>query len=185
MSDGYLELKQGGRDSPQGLRRHRCRRRPQGIADGKTIKATLGKHFEGCNATHQMKKTDPGSLKEFRDTQRIPVSDARLRRESVPAALLPPGSTPRRFVTCSTGAGPSGSRAQDQVQALTLPGRDIYAAEKGSWAPGGGHHRITSDGAHGQSVARPPNASGEDRAQMIPSFPTRPPSGWTPGSKSL
>ncbi|MCZ4590667.1 pyruvate dehydrogenase (acetyl-transferring), homodimeric type, partial [Rhodococcus opacus] len=41
-----------------------------------TIKGyTLGKHFEGRNATHQMKKLTLDDLKNFRDLQRIPISD--------------------------------------------------------------------------------------------------------------
>ena len=44
-----------------------------------TIKGyTLGKHFEGRNATHQMKKLTLEDLKYFRDLQRIPISDAEL-----------------------------------------------------------------------------------------------------------
>ncbi|MCF8570862.1 pyruvate dehydrogenase (acetyl-transferring), homodimeric type [Gordonia sp. HY002] len=52
-----------------------------------TIKGyTLGEHFEGRNATHQMKKMTLDDLKAFRDTTRVPISDAQL--ESDP--YLPP-----------------------------------------------------------------------------------------------
>ncbi|MFW0791792.1 pyruvate dehydrogenase (acetyl-transferring), homodimeric type [Gordonia sp. CPCC 205333] len=45
----------------------------------KTIKGyTLGTHFEGRNATHQMKKLTLDDLKAFRDTNRIPITDAQL-----------------------------------------------------------------------------------------------------------
>ncbi|MEB3367847.1 pyruvate dehydrogenase (acetyl-transferring), homodimeric type [Saccharopolyspora mangrovi] len=45
----------------------------------KTIKGYgLGPHFEGRNATHQMKKLTLDDLKLFRDSLRIPISDERL-----------------------------------------------------------------------------------------------------------
>ncbi|TXG91469.1 pyruvate dehydrogenase (acetyl-transferring), homodimeric type [Rhodococcus rhodnii] len=52
-----------------------------------TIKGyTLGKHFEGRNATHQMKKLTLDDLKAFRDVQRIPISDEELEKDP----YLPP-----------------------------------------------------------------------------------------------
>ncbi|MEI2764122.1 MAG: pyruvate dehydrogenase (acetyl-transferring), homodimeric type [Dermatophilaceae bacterium] len=45
----------------------------------KTIKGwSLGSHFAGRNATHQMKKLTLQDLKEFRDTLHIPISDEQL-----------------------------------------------------------------------------------------------------------
>ncbi len=45
----------------------------------KTIKGwTLGSHFEGRNATHQMKKLTVDDLKKFRDTLHIPIDDEQL-----------------------------------------------------------------------------------------------------------
>ena len=46
----------------------------------------LGSHFEGRNATHQMKKMTLDDLKLFRDTMRIPISDAQLEENP----YLPP-----------------------------------------------------------------------------------------------
>ncbi|WP_299577004.1 pyruvate dehydrogenase (acetyl-transferring), homodimeric type [uncultured Williamsia sp.] len=52
-----------------------------------TIKGyTLGKHFEGRNATHQMKKLTLEDLKDFRDSTRIPISDKELEKDP----YLPP-----------------------------------------------------------------------------------------------
>ncbi|MFC4603093.1 pyruvate dehydrogenase (acetyl-transferring), homodimeric type [Rhodococcus kronopolitis] len=52
-----------------------------------TIKGyTLGKHFEGRNATHQMKKLTLDDLKRFRDLQHIPISDEELEKDP----YLPP-----------------------------------------------------------------------------------------------
>jgi pyruvate dehydrogenase E1 component len=53
----------------------------------KTIKGYgLGHHFEGRNATHQMKKMTLEDLKHFRDSMRIPVTDAQLEENP----YLPP-----------------------------------------------------------------------------------------------
>ncbi len=53
----------------------------------KTIKGYgLGSHFAGRNATHQMKKLSLDDLKQFRDEQRIPISDAQLEKDP----YLPP-----------------------------------------------------------------------------------------------
>ncbi|MDX2375437.1 pyruvate dehydrogenase (acetyl-transferring), homodimeric type [Microbacterium sp. LRZ72] len=57
----------------------------------KTIKGYgLGPHFEGRNATHQMKKMTLDDLKLFRDAMHIPVSDAELEKDP----YLPPYYNP-------------------------------------------------------------------------------------------
>ena len=56
-----------------------------------TIKGyTLGPHFEGRNATHQMKKLTLDDLKAFRDHTEIPISDETLEADP----YLPPYYTP-------------------------------------------------------------------------------------------
>ena len=58
-----------------------------------TIKGyTLGKHFEGRNATHQMKKLTLEDLKYFRDLQRIPISDAELEANPKMPPYYHPGN---------------------------------------------------------------------------------------------
>ena len=53
----------------------------------KTVKGYgLGPHFEGRNATHQMKKMTLDDLKLFRDTMHIPITDAQLEENP----YLPP-----------------------------------------------------------------------------------------------
>ena len=53
----------------------------------KTIKGySLGAHFEGRNATHQMKKLALEDLKQFRDAIRIPIGDEELEKNP----YLPP-----------------------------------------------------------------------------------------------
>ncbi len=59
----------------------------------KTIKGyTLGEHFEGRNATHQMKKLTLQDLKNFRDALRIPVSDAELEKDPYLPPYYHPGA---------------------------------------------------------------------------------------------
>jgi len=51
----------------------------------KTIKGwTLGSHFEGRNATHQMKKLTLDDLKVFRDRLQIPIADSQLDEKLPP-----------------------------------------------------------------------------------------------------
>ncbi len=51
----------------------------------------LGTHFEGRNATHQMKKLTLEDLKVFRDRLRIPVSDEELEKDLYGAPYYHPG----------------------------------------------------------------------------------------------
>ncbi|GAA2070565.1 pyruvate dehydrogenase (acetyl-transferring), homodimeric type [Williamsia deligens] len=58
-----------------------------------TIKGyTLGKHFEGRNATHQMKKLTLEDLKDFRDSTRIPISDEQLEKDPYLPPYYHPGA---------------------------------------------------------------------------------------------
>ena len=55
----------------------------------KTIKGyTLGQHFAGRNATHQMKKLALQDLKDLRDTLHIPISDDQLEADPYRPCLL-------------------------------------------------------------------------------------------------
>ncbi len=59
----------------------------------KTIKGYgLGSHFEGRNATHQMKKMTLDDLKQFRDTMRIPITDAQLEADPYRPPYYHPGN---------------------------------------------------------------------------------------------
>jgi pyruvate dehydrogenase E1 component len=58
----------------------------------KTIKGYgLGPHFEGRNATHQMKKLTLDDLKAFRDAMRIPITDAQLEENPYQPPYYTPG----------------------------------------------------------------------------------------------
>ncbi|WP_200328953.1 MULTISPECIES: pyruvate dehydrogenase (acetyl-transferring), homodimeric type [unclassified Leucobacter] len=59
----------------------------------KTVKGYgLGPHFEGRNATHQMKKMTLDDIKTFRDTMRIPISDAQLEADPYRPPYYFPGN---------------------------------------------------------------------------------------------
>ena len=66
----------------------------------KTIKGhTLGAHFEGRNATHQMKKLTLDDLKTFRDRLKIPVTDEQLGDGYLPPYYHPgPDSEAFRYM---------------------------------------------------------------------------------------
>ena len=64
----------------------------------KTIKGyTLGQHFAGRNATHQMKKLALQDLKDLRDTLHIPISDAQLEADPYRPPFYHPGMDDERI----------------------------------------------------------------------------------------
>jgi pyruvate dehydrogenase E1 component len=96
----------------------------------KTIKGYgLGSRFQGRNATHQMKKLTLDDLKEFRDEQRIPISDEELERDPYLPPYYHPGKDSeelqymlerRRLL-----GGPVPERRAKSKQ-LVLPGDKVY-----------------------------------------------------------
>lgn len=65
----------------------------------KTIKGyTLGSHFEGRNATHQMKKLAVDDLKGFRDRLQLPISDAQMDPYLPPYYRFPDGSVESEYL---------------------------------------------------------------------------------------
>jgi len=96
----------------------------------KTIKGYgLGSHFEGRNATHQMKKLTLADLKAFRDTQRIPISDAELERDPYLPPYYHPGTeAPEIQYLLERRRLLGGAVPQRRVPAkpLVLPGDTVY-----------------------------------------------------------
>ncbi|MGO3146579.1 MAG: pyruvate dehydrogenase (acetyl-transferring), homodimeric type [Leucobacter sp.] len=88
--DEIWGLRRGGHDYRKVYSAYKAATEHKGrptVILAKTIKGYgLGPHFEGRNATHQMKKMTLGDLKLFRDTMHIPVSDAQLEENP----YLPP-----------------------------------------------------------------------------------------------
>ncbi|TWF74318.1 pyruvate dehydrogenase E1 component [Pseudonocardia hierapolitana] len=91
MSDAEIwNLKRGGHDYRKVYAAYAAALEHHGqptVILAKTIKGYgVGPSFAGRNATHQMKKLSLADLKQFRDEQRIPISDAALEENP----YLPP-----------------------------------------------------------------------------------------------
>ncbi len=133
--DEIWSLSRGGHDYRKMYAAYRAATEHKGqptVILAKTIKGwTLGSHFEGRNATHQMKKLTLDDLKVFRDRLQIPIADADMD------AYLPPYYHPgmehehtqymlerRRAL----GGGVPSRRTTGTV--LVLPGDPVYDVVK-------------------------------------------------------
>ncbi|QUR68046.1 pyruvate dehydrogenase (acetyl-transferring), homodimeric type [Mycobacterium spongiae] len=141
MSDQEIwNLKRGGHDYRKVYAAYHAAMNHKGqptVILAKTIKGyALGKHFEGRNATHQMKKLTLEDLKEFRDTQRIPVSDEQLEENPyLPPYYHPGADAPeiRYLLDRRRALGGFVPERRTKSKALTLPAHDIYSPlKKGS-----------------------------------------------------
>ncbi|MFM9134832.1 MAG: pyruvate dehydrogenase (acetyl-transferring), homodimeric type [bacterium] len=108
----------------------------------KTIKGyTLGSHFEGRNATHQMKKLTLDDLKAFRDRLQIPITDAQLGDGYLPPYYHPgPDSEPFRYMI-DRRRRLGGSVPERRTRAAALP------------QPGPEHYEVLRRGSGKQAVA--------------------------------
>jgi pyruvate dehydrogenase E1 component len=98
----------------------------------KTIKGwTLGNHFEGRNATHQMKKLTVDDLKNFRDTLHIPIDDDQLDPYLPPYYHPGQDSEVIQYMQERRRAlgGPVPER-RSASKALVLPGDKVYDVVK-------------------------------------------------------
>ncbi|MDT0440841.1 pyruvate dehydrogenase (acetyl-transferring), homodimeric type, partial [Streptomyces sp. DSM 41981] len=103
----------------------------------KTIKGyTLGSHFEGRNATHQMKKLALQDLKDFRDVTRVPISDEQLEQDPyLPPYYHPGPEAPeiRYLLDRRRALGGFVPARRNKSTPLALPASDAYSAlKKGS-----------------------------------------------------
>ena len=141
MTDAEIwNLKRGGHDYRKVYAAYRAAMEHKGqptIILAKTIKGyTLGKHFEGRNATHQMKKLALQDLKDFRDAQRIPIGDAQLEENPyLPPYYHPGPEAPeiRYMLDRRRALGGFVPERRAKSKALALPGSDAYKLlKKGS-----------------------------------------------------
>jgi pyruvate dehydrogenase E1 component len=141
LSDDQIwNLKRGGHDYRKVYAAYRAAIEHKGqptVILAKTIKGySLGSNFAGRNATHQMKKFRLDDLKDFRDSMRIPVSDAELEENPyLPPYYHPGEDAPEiRYLLerrHNLGGFLPGRRTKSKV--LTLPGGGTYQAlKKGS-----------------------------------------------------
>ena len=93
-----------------------------------TIKGwTLGKDFEGRNATHQMKKLTKPELKELRDRLLIDISDRALDADLPPYFSPGPHSAEIEYMReCRAKLGGSLPRRVVNPRKITLPGPAMY-----------------------------------------------------------
>jgi pyruvate dehydrogenase E1 component len=103
----------------------------------KTIKGyNLGTHFAARNATHQMKKMTLDDLKGFRDTLRIPISDADLEKDPYLPPYFHPGlESPdiQYMLERRRQLGGHVPERRSKSKTLVLPGDKVYdVVRKGS-----------------------------------------------------
>ncbi len=100
LVEGYTDeqiwqLRRGGHDYRKVYAAYKAATEHKGrptVILAKTVKGYgLGPHFEGRNATHQMKKMTLDDLKRFRDIMRIPISDAQLEADPYQPPYYHPG----------------------------------------------------------------------------------------------
>nr|WP_233556070.1 pyruvate dehydrogenase (acetyl-transferring), homodimeric type [Galactobacter caseinivorans] len=96
MTDQEIwNLKRGGHDYRKVYSAYKAATEHQGqptVILAQTVKGYgLGTHFEGRNATHQMKKLTLDDLKAFRDHLRIPISDEELEKDPYRPPYYHPG----------------------------------------------------------------------------------------------
>ena len=101
LVEGYTDeqiwqLRRGGHDYRKVYAAYKAAMEHKGrptVILAKTVKGYgLGPHFEGRNATHQMKKMTLDDLKRFRDTMRIPITDEQLEADPYRPPYYHPGA---------------------------------------------------------------------------------------------
>jgi pyruvate dehydrogenase E1 component len=103
----------------------------------KTIKGyALGPHFQGRNATHQMKKMTLENLKSFRDAMQIPITDAQLEENPYLPPFYHPGQNDETIQYALERRRQLGGflpERRTKHTPLTLPSESTYdLARKGS-----------------------------------------------------
>jgi pyruvate dehydrogenase E1 component len=138
--DVWWKLKRGGHDYRKVYAAYQAALNHTGqptVVLAKTIKGySLGSHFAGRNATHQMKKMTLDDLKLFRDDMRIPISDEQLEADPYQPPYYHPGKDNKAIqYMLERRAALGGNVPSRRVQhdSLKLPGDDAYAQlKKGS-----------------------------------------------------
>ena len=178
MSDAEIwNLKRGGHDYRKVYAAYRAATEHKGqptVILAKTIKGySLGAHFQGRNATHQMKKLALQDLKYFRDAIRIPISDEQLEKNPyLPPYYHPGPEAPEiRYLLerrRALGGFVPERRTKSKVADAARP-RHLQGAQEGLGHPGGRHHH--GDRAHVQGTV----AGQGDRAAHRADHPRRGP----------
>ncbi|MET0134708.1 MAG: pyruvate dehydrogenase (acetyl-transferring), homodimeric type [Kibdelosporangium sp.] len=133
-------LKRGGHDYRKVYAAYKAATETHGqptVILAKTIKGyNLGTHFAARNATHQMKKMTLDDLKGFRDTLRIPISDAELEKDPYLPPYYHPGQDSadiQYLLERRRQLGGFVPERRSKAKALVLPGDKVYdVIRKGS-----------------------------------------------------
>ncbi len=139
MSDDEIwGLKRGGHDYRKVYAAYKAAVEHKGqptVILAKTIKGfTLGKSFEGRNATHQMKKLTLDNLKSFRDELRIPISDAQLEENPYQPPYFKPSDNSPEIEYMHERRRELGGylpERRSKYVSFELPGDDVYKVAKG------------------------------------------------------
>ncbi|GAB77283.1 pyruvate dehydrogenase E1 component [Austwickia chelonae] len=135
--DIWWKLKRGGHDYRKVYAAYDRAIRHTGqptVILAKTIKGyTLGEHFAGRNATHQMKKLAIQDLKDLRDTLHIPISDEQLEADPYRPPFYHPGMDDERIdymMELRQKLGGSVPERRVKKETIHLPDSSAYAAVK-------------------------------------------------------
>ncbi|WP_336645617.1 pyruvate dehydrogenase (acetyl-transferring), homodimeric type [Microbacterium sp. USHLN186] len=135
--DDIWHLRRGGHDYRKVYAAYKAAMEHKGqptVILAKTVKGYgLGPHFEGRNATHQMKKMTLDNLKTFRDTMQIPISDAQLEENPYLPPYYHPGKddeTIQYMLERRRSLGGMIPERRTQHTAFTLPDDATYALPK-------------------------------------------------------
>ncbi|WP_353828032.1 pyruvate dehydrogenase (acetyl-transferring), homodimeric type [Agromyces sp. SYSU T0242] len=148
LSDEQIwNLKRGGHDYRKVYAAFKAATEHKGqptVILAKTIKGYgLGPAFEGRNATHQMKKMTLDNLKTFRDTMRIPISDAQLEENPYLPPYYHPGEDDEAIRYLHDKRRALGGYLPERRTghtAISIPDDSAYAiAKKGS-----GHQEVAT-----------------------------------------
>ena len=139
LSDDQIwGLKRGGHDYRKVYAAYKAALEHKGqptVILAKTIKGfTLGKSFEGRNATHQMKKLTLENLKGFRDELKIPISDAQLEANPYQPPYFHPGQDAPEIQYMHERRRALGGylpERRSRYVDFKLPQEDAYKAAKG------------------------------------------------------
>ncbi|MCP9001362.1 pyruvate dehydrogenase (acetyl-transferring), homodimeric type, partial [Pseudarthrobacter sp. RMG13] len=133
-------LKRGGHDYRKVYAAYKAATEFKGkptVILAKTVKGYgLGPHFEGRNATHQMKKLTLDDLKKFRDHLRIPVTDEQLEKDPYQPPYFHPGTDApeiQYMMERRAQLGGSVPERRSKHQEIALPEAKTYeVAKRGS-----------------------------------------------------
>ncbi|MEJ5915364.1 pyruvate dehydrogenase (acetyl-transferring), homodimeric type [Pseudokineococcus sp. 1T1Z-3] len=136
--DQLWGLKRGGHDYRKVFAAYKAAVEHTGqptVVLAKTVKGYgLGSHFEGRNATHQMKKLTLEDLKAFRDSLRIPITDERLEENLYNPPYYHPGEDAEEIRYLKERrqklGGPLPARRTTPHTKIEMPGDDAYKVLK-------------------------------------------------------